>query len=173
MHIMLKGSSFACMETRLIHCAHIYWHHTYRIWDVEVQTEDLKAFNKAMSSLCISVEWLFGDVSHSFKFIDFKKNLKLRLSAIAKFYVVAALIRNILTCLYGNTTSKYVWVALQFKKHVIFIYRQVFGQTILMLSIYHLKFSLYRLQVVILLKYLLNVSVAETWLLFMQGRGGG
>ena len=60
-----------------------------------------------MSSLRVAVEWLFGDVSNSFKFIDFKKNLKLRLSAVGKFYVVPALIRNILTCLYGNTTSKY------------------------------------------------------------------
>ena len=49
----------------------------YRIWDVDVLTEDMKAFNKAMSSLRVSVEWLFGDVSSSFKFIDFKKNLKL------------------------------------------------------------------------------------------------
>lgn len=82
----------------------------YRIWDVEVLTEDMKAFNKAMSSLRVSVEWLFGDVSNSFKVIDFKKNLKLRLSAVGKFYVVAALIRNILTCLYGNTTSKYIQI---------------------------------------------------------------
>ena len=76
------------------------------VGDVELLTEDMKAFNKAMSSLRVSVEWLFGDVSNSFKFIDFKKNLKLRLSAVGKFYEVAALIRNILTCLYGNTTSK-------------------------------------------------------------------
>jgi hypothetical protein len=79
----------------------------YRVGDVQVLTEDMKEFNRAMSSLRVSVEWLFGDVANSFKFIDFKKNLKLWLSAVGKFYVVAALMRNILTCLYGNTTSKY------------------------------------------------------------------
>ena len=69
--------------------------------------DPLVAFNEAMSSVRASVEWLFGDVSNSFKFIDFKKNLKLGLSAIGKQYTVAALFRNILTCLYGNTTSTF------------------------------------------------------------------
>jgi len=79
----------------------------YRIGQVPVFTADMEAFNEAMSSVRTSVEWLFGDVSNSFKFIDFKKNLKLGLSAIGKQYIVAALFRNILTCLYGNTTSTF------------------------------------------------------------------
>ena len=79
----------------------------YRMGDVAELTDVMKEFNRAMSSLRVSVEWLFGDISNSFKFIDFRKNLKLRLSAVGKFYIVAALIRNILTCLYGNTTCKY------------------------------------------------------------------
>ena len=66
----------------------------------------MQAFNEAMSSVRVSVEWLFGDVSNYFKFSDFKQNLKLCLSAIGKQYIVAALFRNILTCLYGNATSK-------------------------------------------------------------------
>ena len=65
------------------------------------------AFNEAMSFVRASDEWLFGDVSNSFRFIDFKKNLKLGLSAIGKQYIVAALFRNFLTCLYGNTTSTF------------------------------------------------------------------
>ena len=40
-----------------------------------------------------------------FKFMDFKKNLKIGLSSIGKLYVVCALLRNALTCLYGNSTS--------------------------------------------------------------------
>ena len=67
----------------------------------------MEAFNEAMSSVRVSVEWLFGDVLNSFKFLDFKKNLKLGLSAIGKHYIVAALFRNILTCLYGNTASTF------------------------------------------------------------------
>ena len=39
--------------------------------------------------------------------LDFKNNLKIGLSAIGKMYVVCALIRNALTCLYGNQTSDY------------------------------------------------------------------
>ena len=78
----------------------------YRLGEVPILTADMQAFNEAMSSVRVSVEWLFGDVSNYFKFIDFKQNLKLGLSAIGKQYIVAALFRNILTCLYGNATSK-------------------------------------------------------------------
>lgn len=77
----------------------------YRLGEVPVLTQDMQAFNEAMSSVRVSVEWLFGDVSNYFKFIDFKKNLKLGLSAVGKFYIVSALFSNMLTCLYGNLTS--------------------------------------------------------------------
>ena len=46
-----------------------------------------------------------GDVVNYFKFIDFKKNLKIGLSSVGKMYVVCALLRNALHCLYGNMTS--------------------------------------------------------------------
>ncbi|CAH3023901.1 unnamed protein product [Porites evermanni] len=73
--------------------------------DVPVLTPEMEAFNTAMSSLRVSVEWLFNDVSNYFKFIDFKKNLKIGMSAVGKQYIVCALLRNVLTCLYGNITS--------------------------------------------------------------------
>lgn len=79
----------------------------YRIGDVQVLTPAMRAFNKAMSEVRVSVEWLFGDISNYFKFIDYKKNLKIGLSSVGKQYIVSTLMRNILTCLYGNTTSKY------------------------------------------------------------------
>ena len=60
-----------------------------------------------MSQLRVSVEWVFGDIVNYFKFVDFKKNLKIGLSSVGKFYVVSALLRNALTCLYGNTTSAF------------------------------------------------------------------
>ena len=67
----------------------------------------MRAFNAAMSSVRISVEWLFGDISTYFQFINFKKNLKIGMSAVGKQYIVCALLRNALTCLYGNTTAEY------------------------------------------------------------------
>ena len=44
---------------------------------------NMEAFNKSMSSVRISVEWLFGDVVSSFAFIDSKKDLKVALSSVA------------------------------------------------------------------------------------------
>ena len=71
-------------------------------------TAQMEAFNKSMSNVRTSVEWLFGDIVEYFKFMDFKKNLKLGLSSIgSELYVVCALLRNALTCLYGNSTSSY------------------------------------------------------------------
>ena len=53
------------------------------------------------------MEWLFGDIINSFKFLDYKKNLKIGLSSVGKMYIVCALLRNALTCLYGNQTSEF------------------------------------------------------------------
>lgn len=78
----------------------------YRVGEVPVLTADMQAFNTAMISVRVSVEWLFGEVTENFKFIDFKKNQKLQLSAVGKQYLICALFTNILTCLYGNKTSE-------------------------------------------------------------------
>ena len=70
-----------------------------------VLTPQMQAYNSAMSEVRSSVEWLFGDIINYFKFLDFKKNLKIGLSSVGKMYVVCALLRNVLTCLYGNQTE--------------------------------------------------------------------
>ena len=62
-------------------------------------------YNRSMSR--IAVEWLFGDIANSFKFTDYKKNLKIGLSSVGKMYLVCALLRNAITCLYGNQTTEY------------------------------------------------------------------
>lgn len=72
-----------------------------------VLTPQMQDFNKSMSAVRNSVEWLFGDIVNYFKFLDFKKNLKLQLNAVGKFYIVAAILRNALTCMYSNETSQY------------------------------------------------------------------
>ena len=69
--------------------------------------QDMEDFNKSMSAVRISVEWLFGDITNFFKFMDFLKNHKIALSSVCKMYIVAAILRNALTCLYGNSTSKF------------------------------------------------------------------
>lgn len=63
---------------------------------VPVLTLDTMAFNTAMSEVRVSVERLFDDIAEYFKFIDFKNNLKLGMSALGKQYIVSALFRNIL-----------------------------------------------------------------------------
>ena len=40
-----------------------------------------------MSEVRISVEWLFNDMVNYFKFMDFKKNLKVGLSNVGKIYI--------------------------------------------------------------------------------------
>ena len=67
----------------------------------------MEAFNASMSSVTISVEWLFGDIINYFKFLDFKKNLKIGMSSIGKMYIVCALLHKARTCLYGNETSSF------------------------------------------------------------------
>ena len=45
-------------------------------------TPQMQQFNKSMSEVRISVEWLFNDIINYFKFMDFKKNLKVGLSSV-------------------------------------------------------------------------------------------
>ena len=71
-----------------------------------VSTPKMQAFNRSKSKVREAVEWLFHDVAKSWKFIDFS-NLKMRLSSVGKMYLVCAILRNVLTCLYGNMTSEY------------------------------------------------------------------
>jgi len=59
----------------------------------------MEAFNKDMSQVRVSVEWLFGDTVNYFKFLDFKKNLKIGMSSIGKLYLVSALLQNAITCM--------------------------------------------------------------------------
>ena len=51
-----------------------------------------KQYNKAMSRVRVSVEWVFGDIVNYFGFVDFKKNLKIGLSSIGKMYLVCGII---------------------------------------------------------------------------------
>jgi hypothetical protein len=47
-------------------------------------TAEMGAFNKSMSNVRVAVKWVFGDITNYFKFMDFKKNLKIGLSQVGK-----------------------------------------------------------------------------------------
>lgn len=57
-------------------------------------TEEMRQYNEAMSSVRVSVEWLFGEITKYFKFVDFKQQLKIRLSPIGKIYIVCSILQN-------------------------------------------------------------------------------
>ena len=65
------------------------------------------AFNRSMSQVRVSVEWIFGETVNHFKFNDYKKNLKIGLSPVGKIYRVSALLVNAHNCLYPNNTSQF------------------------------------------------------------------
>ena len=62
---------------------------------------------KRMSKVCGSIEWSFGKVVWYFAFVDFRKNLKVLLQPVGKYYMVGSLLINCHTCLYGSVTSSY------------------------------------------------------------------
>ena len=70
-------------------------------------TAQKKAFNTSMSSVRVSVEWVFGDIIIQFRFNDFKKNLKIGLSPVGKYYQVSALLTNAHTSFYSNVTENF------------------------------------------------------------------
>ena len=64
-------------------------------------------WNTRMSEVHVSVELIFGDIITYFKFLDFKKDLKIGLNPVGKMHIVCTLLQNTRVCLYGNTTSTY------------------------------------------------------------------
>ena len=68
--------------------------HLQRPFHYGLLTQQMQNFNGSMSKVRSSVEWIFGDIINYFKFLDFKKDLKLGLSPIGKMYIVCALLRK-------------------------------------------------------------------------------
>ena len=64
-------------------------------------------FNGNMAKVRTCVEWGFGKICGNFAFLDFHKNLKARLQAVGKYYLVGAILTNAHTCLYGSQTGRY------------------------------------------------------------------
>ena len=74
-------------------------------------TPQMELYNKSMSEVRVAVELLFGDICNYFKFIDFKRQMKVNLSPVGKIYFVCALLENARTCLYGNQVSEMFEIA--------------------------------------------------------------
>lgn len=70
-------------------------------------TAQQRAFNLIMSKFREPVEWSFGKVCVLFSFVDFAKNEKLDLQPVASYYLIATLLTNCHSCLYGCQTSQY------------------------------------------------------------------
>ena len=84
--------------------AYSLWIHLQAPYSQGRLTQQMEDYNKRVR---VSVEWFFGDIINSFKFLDYKKNLKIGLSSLGKMYIACALLRNAVTCLYGNQTSEF------------------------------------------------------------------
>ena len=65
-------------------------------------TPQMTQFNKSMSEVRVSVEWVFGDISNFYKFLDLKREFKIGTSPVGKIYIVCAILQNAHTCTYGN-----------------------------------------------------------------------
>ena len=65
------------------------------------------AFNKAMSSVRISVDWIFKEVKLQFSAIDFKRKMKVREHPVGMIYLASILLSNFRNCLHPNQMSRY------------------------------------------------------------------
>lgn len=60
-----------------------------------------------MKIIRANVEWGFQKIISQFAFLDFKKNQKLLLQELESMYMVAVILINCHTTLYGSQTSHY------------------------------------------------------------------
>jgi hypothetical protein len=70
-------------------------------------TEQQISYNQIMSKMRVCVEWEFGELYEQFAFLAFKMNQKLLLQPVNKYFVVACILKNCQTCLYGCQISIY------------------------------------------------------------------
>ena len=68
---------------------------------------DEAAYNRLLSSMCITVEWGFAELIEHWKFLDFQSAMKIFQCPVAQYYINAAFLSNIRNCLLGNRTQQY------------------------------------------------------------------
>jgi hypothetical protein len=62
----------------------------------------MRVSNRIMSGIRIGIEWTFGLITTTFKFLTLKSAQKIQQNQVPKFYYVAALFSNARVCLYGS-----------------------------------------------------------------------
>ena len=88
-------------------------------------TTPMDLYNKSMSHVWVSVEWTFGEIVRSFKFLDFKSNLKLGLSSVGKIYIVYSLYIYYAKCfkLYvWKSDLRIFWLGSPFDPRILFLF---------------------------------------------------
>lgn len=65
-------------------------------------------FIDQMKSVRLIVEWCFSRIDNVFSFLNFKKNLKLRLQLVKKYYLAGTLFFDIHTILNSNQNNFYL-----------------------------------------------------------------
>lgn len=98
-------------------------------------------FNKSMSRVRISVEWVFGEICTYFAFVDFKKNLKMELSPVGKMYKICALLTNARTCLYKSKTSMFFDIDPPILEYLLFCIKSKLVNKIVKYAFYILKIN--------------------------------
>ena len=84
-----------------------------RRWYMEVpfQGSELsaaqRAFDRAMSSACISAEWIFKEVKMQFTVMEFKRKMKLVESPIGLMFLCCMFLSNCRNFIYPNQISHY------------------------------------------------------------------
>lgn len=74
---------------------------------VEKLSKEEQDFNTQMSKIRQCVEWSFGKLFNNWKYLKDSDNLKLQVSPISKYFLIAVLLTNAHTSIYGSQTSSY------------------------------------------------------------------
>lgn len=74
---------------------------------VEQLSAEEQGFNTEMSKIRQCVEWSFGKVFNYWSFLNYPDNLKSHLSPVSKYFLVAVLLTNAHTSIYGSQTSQF------------------------------------------------------------------
>ncbi|KAJ8702821.1 hypothetical protein PTI98_013619 [Pleurotus ostreatus] len=70
-------------------------------------SEEEQMWNESMSKVREPVEWVFGEITKQFPFLDFSRNQKLLLQPCALYYLVGILLCNAHTILHQPQTPQY------------------------------------------------------------------
>ena len=79
-------------------CATTWWSFISPFRGAALNPEQ-QQFDTAMGKVRVCVEWGFGEIIQQFALIDFKKNQKVLVQPLGKYYLVATILSNCRACL--------------------------------------------------------------------------